>query len=157
ESIGSYESPINSNNQCESNHIIVMTDGEPTQDADSTSRSYVSAKTGRSCGTGADASTSYNCQAELAAWLYNDGNDVTNSNGVATRKSIKTWQVGFQMSDSSHDNMDNVANSGGTDFARQAQTVEDLTRAFVDILDLIDGQSRSISAPGIAVNTMNRF
>lgn len=154
-SSNNYESPINSANQCESNHIIVMTDGAPVSDADRTSRDYVKDQVGFTCATSTSASSSYSCQADLAKWLYNNGNDVGSATNPS-RKSIKTWQVGFQMS-SNRDNMDDVAKNGGTEFARQADSVEELTAAFVDILDLIDGQSRSISAPGIAVNTMNRF
>src|SRR5690606_28109193 len=140
----------------ESNHIIVMTDGAPVSDADRTSRDYVKNKVGFTCGTSTDASSSYSCQAALAKWLYNNGNDVGSATNPS-RKSIKTWQVGFQTSSSNHGDMDDVAKNGGTEFARQADSVEELTAAFVDILALIDGKSRSISAPGIADRKSTRL
>lgn len=151
ESDSRYESPINYKNQCESNHIIVMTDGAPTSDADSASRAYVASKTGASC------SGSYSCQKDLAEWLYNNGKDVLDKNGQVIRKPIKTWQVGFQMTASNLRSMGEIAAVGGTEKVYNAQTAEALASAFIDILDLIDGQSRSTAAPGVAVNTMNRF
>src|SRR5690606_42065540 len=48
QSDSSYDSPINMANQCESNHIIVMTDGAPTQDSDYNSVNNI---TGGSCST----------------------------------------------------------------------------------------------------------
>lgn len=154
-----YDSPVNMKNQCETNHIIVMTDGAPTSDVDSTSSSYVRNKAGtnKGCGTGTGVSNSYACQAALAEWLFNEGEDVEDNSGKVARKSIKTWQVGFQMSSSNHRNMDNVAEKGGTDFARQANNVNELTKAFIDILDLVDRDSRNISSPGVAVSAMNSF
>lgn len=151
ESDSRYESPINYKNQCESNHIIVMTDGAPTSDADSESRAYVASKTRASC------SGSYSCQKDLAEWLYNNGKDVLDKNGQVIRKPIKTWQVGFQMTASNLRSMGEIAAVGGTEKVYNAQTAEALASAFIDILDLIDGQSRSTAAPGVAVNTMNRF
>ncbi|WP_185267799.1 PilC/PilY family type IV pilus protein [Halopseudomonas xiamenensis] len=150
-SSSSYDSPINYNNQCESNHVIVMTDGEPVSDYDNASRDYARGKAGSNC------NSSYNCQKDLAKWLYNDGEDVLGSGGKVTRKPIKTWQVGFQMTSGNLKNMGEVASAGGTEKVYDAQTAEALAAAFIDILDLIDGQSRSISAPGVAVNTLNRF
>src|SRR5690606_26443141 len=59
-SASSYTSPINMNNQCESNHIIVMTDGAPTSDGDYSSISDI---TGSACATGSFSETkSYTCQ-----------------------------------------------------------------------------------------------
>lgn len=154
-----YDSPVNMKNQCETNHIIVMTDGEPTSDVDSTSSSYVRNKAGtnKGCGTGTGVSNSYACQAALAEWLFNEGEDVEDNSGKVARKSIKTWQVGFQMNSSNHGNMNKVAAKGGTDFARQANNVNELTKAFIDILDLVDRDSRNISSPGVAVSAMNSF
>lgn len=149
-----YQTPINMANQCESNHIIVMTDGAPTQDADYDS---VNAITGGSCSTtsGFDGSDhekrSFACQRDLAAYLQEES--------PQGKKPIQTWQIAFGVGSDSDEvkNMRKVAIAGGTEDVYYADDADSLAKTFIDILDLIDGQSRSISAPGIAVNTMNRF
>ncbi|MFT6635620.1 PilC/PilY family type IV pilus protein [Alcanivorax sp.] len=143
-----YDSPSNLNNQCESNHIIVMTDGDPTRDSDYGSVRNI---TGKNC------SGSYDCQADLAKWIYNDGEDVNGS-----RKSIKTWQValGVGKNSSQARNMKNVAEAGLGDPSaevRFADNADELAAEFKEILDLVDKDSRTLSSPGVAVNQMNRF
>lgn len=153
----SYTSPINMKNQCESNHIIVMTDGAPTSDGD---WSAVSNITGSSCASDNFTETkSFNCQVELAKFLNTDS-----PNG---KKRIQTWQVAFGISKGSTtaNRMENVAVAGGSEptvpkgsqYVRYAENAEELAKAFIDILDLIDEQVRSGAAPGVAVNTLNRF
>lgn len=153
-STNAYDSPINMANQCESNHIIVMTDGAPTQDTDYTSVNNI---TGGSCsatsgfdGTNAER-RSFACQRDLAKYLQGDS--------PRGKKPIQTWQIAFGVGADSNEvnNMRKVAVAGGTEDVYYADSAESLAKTFIDILDLIDGQSRSTSAPGIAVNTMNRF
>lgn len=138
----SYISPINMNNQCESNHIIVMTDGAPTSDTDYTSVSNIA---GGSC------NENWACQRALATFL--------NTDAPKGKKNIKTWQVAFGVGETSSTkkSMDAVAVAGGTGYARYADNAADLAKAFIDILNLIDEQVRSGAAPGVAVNTLNRF
>lgn len=153
-SSNSYDSPINMANQCESNHIIVMTDGAPTEDSDYDSINNI---VGGSCSStsGFDGSNaekrSFACQRDLAAYLQQES--------PRGKKPIQTWQIAFGVGADSNEvkNMRKVAIAGGTEDVHYADDAESLAKAFIDILDLIDGQSRSISAPGIAVNTMNRF
>lgn len=150
-----YDSPINMANQCESNHIIVMTDGAPTQDSDYSSVNNIA---GGSCSTtsgfhGDDdhEKRSFACQRDLAKYLQGES--------PRGKKPIQTWQIAFGVGSNSDEvkNMRKVAIAGGTEDVYYADDAESLAKTFIDILDLIDGQSRSISAPGIAVNTMNRF
>lgn len=156
-SVASYTSPINMKNQCESNHIIVMTDGAPTSDADWSSVSNI---TGSSCESGSFSETkSFNCQVALAEFL--------NTDAPKGKKRIQTWQVAFGITKGSTTakRMENVALAGGssptapkgTQYVRYAENAEELAKAFIDILDLIDEQVRSGAAPGVAVNTLNRF
>ena len=153
-SSGAYDSPINMSNQCESNHIIVMTDGAPTQDSD---HSKVTNISGGSChsasgffGTSHEKN-SFACQAKLAEFLQGES--------PKGKKPIKTWQIAFGVGKDSNEvkNIRKVAEAGGTDNVRYADDADELAQAFLDILDLIDKDSRSIAAPGVAVNTMNRF
>ena len=143
-----YDSPTNLKNQCESNHIIVMTDGDPTSDSDYSSVTKI---------TGGGCNGSYSCQAKLAKWLYNDDKDVEGS-----RKSVKTWQValGVGKNSSQARNMKNVAEAGLGDPSaevRFADNADELAAEFKEILDLVDKDSRTLSSPGVAVNQMNRF
>ncbi|MGM8933555.1 PilC/PilY family type IV pilus protein [Pseudomonas neustonica] len=149
-----YESPIDMSNQCESNHIIVMTDGAPTRDADYSSVNNI---VGGSCSStsGFDGSNdekkSFSCQRDLATFMQSES-----PNG---KKPIKTWQIAFGVGENSNEvkNMRRVAAAGGTEDVRYADDADELAAAFTDILDLIDDESRSMTAPGVAVNTMNRF
>lgn len=150
----SYDSPINMSNQCESNHIIVMTDGAPTQDSDHSKITNIS---GGSChstsgffGTSHEKN-SFACQAKLAEYLQGES--------PKNKKPVKTWQIAFGVGQNSDEvkNMRKVAKAGGTEDVYYADDADQLASAFLDILDLIDKDSRSISAPGVAVNTMNRF
>lgn len=142
-----YVSPINPLNQCDSNHIIVMTDGQPTSDSDYHS---VTNLTGGSC------YSSWECQRKLAAWLYNNGQSrPRNSNGWST-KSIQTWQVALGTQNVVGE-MDRVANSGGTGVARRANNVQELANEFLDILDLISKDMRSVTSAGVSMNQANRL
>lgn len=153
----SYVSPININNQCESNHIIVMTDGAPTQDTDYESVNNISGMSG-SCQYYTDGfygktseKRSYACQARLAEMLNGEGED--------KKKRIQTWQVALGVGESSDEvkNMGRVAKAGGSEDVRYADDAKSLAKAFTEILNLVDKDSRTLSSPGVAVNQMNRF
>ncbi|MEL0168734.1 MAG: PilC/PilY family type IV pilus protein [Pseudomonadaceae bacterium] len=134
---GRYVSPVNTNNQCETNHVILFTDGTPTV--------HDSSKvTVANCGRG----DSYSCQVAVAAVL----NSVGNSKGVP----IKTHNIGLYMGSTTLANMQEVSGAGGGE-TYDSDSAETLLEAFQSTLDLIDEDARSISAPGVAVNAMNRF
>lgn len=138
-----YSSPMELENQCETNHIIVMTDGDPTQDSDYSS---VRGLAGGSC------SSSYSCQVQLARWLMDSGR---NSKG----RSVRTWQVAFGVGANSSQvrNMTNVAIGGGTESVRLAANADQLAAEFNDILNLIAEESQTITSPGVSVNQNNRL
>lgn len=131
-----FVSPVNRANQCESNHIILFTDGAPSRD-DPEEVGLVS------CGD-----NSYACQVKIAAELN------SNSNSLGTP--IKTHNIGLYMGDTTLANMQSVSTAGGGE-TYDSDSAETLLEAFQSTLDLIDEDARSISAPGVAVNAMNRF
>lgn len=162
ESDNVYVTPINKKNQCESNHIIVMTDGAPTRDGDYSSVTNIA---GGSCSGSTsnffgstDERRSFACQTHLAKWLFNEGEDHL-VNGNLQRKSIKTWQIAFGVGTNSNEvkNMRQVAKAGGTDDVYYADDATSLGEALTSILDLVDSESRNISSPGVAVSAMNSF
>ncbi|OWL89877.1 PilC/PilY family type IV pilus protein [Halopseudomonas aestusnigri] len=131
-----FVSPVNTANQCESNHIILFTDGAPSGD-DPEDVGLVS------CGR-----NSYECQERIAAHL--------NSNSNRLNTPIKTHNIGLYMGASTLANMQAVSGAGGGE-TYDSDSAESLLEAFQETLDLIDEDARSISAPGVAVNAMNRF
>ena len=147
-----YESPMNLENQCESNHIVVMTDGAPTSDSDYDSVNDI---TGGNCGG------SWQCQRALARWLFDGGGNELN-------RSVKTWQVAFGISESSPQagNMLAVAKDGGTgptDDPEEpggvffADDADSLAGVFNEILTFVSEQSETITSPGVSVNQNNRL
>jgi type IV pilus assembly protein PilY1 len=131
-----FVSPVNTANQCESNHIILFTDGTPSGDDPS------------DVGLVTCNNNSYNCQVRIASHL--------NSNGNSLNTPIKTHNIGLYMGESTLANMQAVSTAGGGE-TYDSDSAETLLEAFQETLDLIDEDARSISAPGVAVNAMNRF
>ncbi|MCG8438372.1 MAG: hypothetical protein MI751_09850 [Pseudomonadales bacterium] len=123
---GNYVSPRNLSNQCESNHIVLFTDGEAND-------------VNLPCsGNG----SSYDCQRVISNYLHGNYD-------------ISTYNVGLYMDDN-RSNMESVS-TDGAEGTYTASDTESLASAFLDIFDLIDKRSRSIAAPGVAINQMNRF
>lgn len=137
---GKYVSPMNMKNQCESNYVIVMTDGAPSQNSDKLPSSLCSSATG-------SISSSYTCQEKTASYLNSDSN--------AMGRKVITSNIGLYMGNYK-DDMEGVSKAGGGQ-TYNAESAEQLAQAFIDELDLIDENSRSISSPGVAINQMNRF
>lgn len=126
DSAGRYVSPRNTANQCESNHIVLFTDGEAND-------------VNLPCG---GANSSYECQRIISNYLHSNFN-------------VSTYNVGLYMDDN-RANMEKVS-TDGKDGTFTASDTESLAAAFLEAFDLIDKQSRSIAAPGVAINQMNRF
>lgn len=147
-----YDSPMDMENQCESNHVVVMTDGEPTQDYDYESVRDI---------TGGYCNSTWSCQKEMASWLVDGGR---NHKG----RSVKTWQVAFGIDSSSSQAQDmlEVAKAGGTgptDDPEEpggvffADNADSLTKAFNEILAFVSEDSQTITSPGVSVNQNNRL
>ncbi|NLY58942.1 MAG: hypothetical protein GX071_10465 [Gammaproteobacteria bacterium] len=134
-----YVSPVNKANQCESNHIILFTDGRPSNNE------TVSFDGAVSC---SGSTGNYTCQTQIASRLNSEGNSL----GVK----VYTHNIGLYMGETTESNMKEVSDAGDG-ATHDSDSAESLLNAFLSTIDLIDAQSRSISAPGVAVNTMNRF
>ena len=130
-----YISPIDS--ECQSNNIVLLTDGEPTKDDNHTRA--IESLVGNCVG---------NCLDEIAGHIA--GNDVS---GRAGEQHINTYTVGFDLE---NDLLKNAAVKGGGEFylANDAETLQD---AFNAIVRKVMNTSTTFVAPGIAVNTFNRL
>lgn len=136
-----YTSPMNIANQCETNHIILFTDGTPNNDR-------LSDVTLANC-SGNSESNSYSCQQSIASSL--------NSSSNAKGRAIKTHNIGLYMgTGSTFVNMKSVSDAGGGE-TYSSDSAQSLLEAFQQTLKLISDDARSTAAPGVAVNTLNRF
>jgi len=134
---GKYVSPMNMENQCESNHVILFTDGTPSGNDNPGNQGFVN------CGS----KSSYDCQVQISSYLHSDAN--------AKKRKVKTYNIGLYMGNNEV-NMRKVS-TDGEEGTINADDGEQLLKAFSSIVDLIADNSRSFSAPGVAVNQMNRL
>ncbi|SDT92478.1 PilC/PilY family type IV pilus protein [Halopseudomonas salegens] len=132
----SYKSPIVEANQCESNHIILFTDGAPSGD-DPGDVDLVSCSGG-----------SYNCQVKIANYLNSDNN--------SANRQIKTHNIGLYMGDSTLNNMQSVSSAGGG-ATYNSDNAASLLLAFKQTLDLIADEANTMVSPGVAVSQSERF
>lgn len=134
---GKYISPIEL--ECQSNNIILLTDGEPTADTNH------NGEMGREIGT----SCSGNCLDEIAGYMKN--NDM--SAAYAGDQTVTTYTVGFDINDSL---LGKAATAGGGKYY-QANDAVQLAGAFDDIVRSVLETSSTFVAPGVAVNSFNRL
>ena len=134
----SYNSPVVE--ECQSGHIVVLTDGVPAGDT-----SIKNTLGGLNCDPH-DTYTSATCGVELAKHLATE-EQLPNLPGAHT---ITTHSIGFNLADTW---IEEVAGAGGGLY-RDAKSSEDLIKAFEDILDSVEVAS-SASAPSISVNAFN--
>ena len=132
----SYDSPSVQANQCESNHIILFTDGEPSGDSPSSVELV-------SCSSG-----SYNCQERIARHLNRENN--------AIGREIKTHNIGLYMGNSTLANMQSVSAAGGGS-TYNSDNADSLLLAFKQTLDLIADEASTMVSPGVAVSQSQRF
>lgn len=131
---GKYISPIVS---CESNNVILLTDGEPTQDTNHNST------IGKTVGT-----CSGNCLDEIAKYMYE--NDIHSLSGD---QKVRTYTVGFHTNQAL---LSDAANKGGGKYYL-ADDTDSLKSAFTEIVREVMSTNATFVSPGIAVNTFNRL
>ena len=134
---GNYVSPMNMQNQCESNHVILFTDGAPSSNDKPGNQGFVN------CGNNG----SYDCQEKISDYLFSDSN--------AKSRKVKTYNIGLYMGNNESSMRD--VSTDGVDGTINAEDSEELIKAFSKIIDLISENSRTFSSPGVAVNQMNRL
>jgi type IV pilus assembly protein PilY1 len=136
---GTFKSPIEL--ECQSNNIILLTDGEPTSDTNHNSE--IRAEIGANC--------SGNCLDEIAGYIKN--NDMLTSARFPGDQTITTYTVGFQINDSL---LADTATAGGGKYY-PANDAQALAVAFKDVFRTVLETSSTFVAPGVAVNSFNRL
>lgn len=138
-----YITPIN--DSCQSNHIVLLSDGSPTGEPNIVT-TRVESLIGSSC---ASTSSSKRCGVELLSYLK--GNDQSTS--VAGMQDITTYTIGFNFTSQW---MKDLAQAGGGSFY-EASSSSSLVDAFNKILGEILKVDTSFVSPGATVNQFNRL
>ncbi len=136
-----YVSPMT--DVCQSNHIVMLSDGQPTS---SSAISKVKSLIGTSsCVDRGDGT----CGEELATYLKNN-DQTTNIPGM---QDVSTYTIGFNFTS---DWMKDVAAAGGGNFY-EADSSAQLVDAFNNILSEILKVDTTFVSPGATVNQFNRL
>lgn len=163
DSDGTYKSPIT--NECQANHIVFLTDGDPTRDTLSTSKlSKLSGYSDMSCASTKETTTEGNktiidgnCLDRLAEWAYN--NDVAKEPGSAHagKQTITTNTISFGdgISQYAIDMLKRTAKKGGGSFY-EAQNPNELVGQFNKIVAKVLSRNTTFSSPAVSVNAFNR-
>ena len=134
---------------CAKNYNVLLTDGQPTQDADApglvpTLPNFAGALGRSSCTFNAEG----DCLDDVAEYLATEDIDP----GMAGTQRVITHTIGFTIDLPIL--RDTAVASGGQYFL--ADDVETLTKTLLAIIANINDRSLSFSAPAVSVNTFNR-
>ena len=149
-----YISPITS--ACQSNHIVLLTDGQannnhqPTRDA---INAWTSGWKGRDCQSDSNSS-SQKCSRDLVEWLANTDQypAVEGYDNV-----INTHTIAFNLDDrQARDYLQELASLGGGLY-KDAETAADLAGVFDEIIRSVLDQNATFVSPGATINQFNRL
>lgn len=154
----SYTSPMQE--RCQRNYIIIMTDGEPTEDKDSklASASYINNDAiGDYDNDGADpgsySSNGSDYLDDVAKYLYeNDCHPALGDGTSFDKQNIITYTIGFQLT---HELLQDTATNGGGEYYT-ATNYSELSEAFFHIMSSISEENAVFVAPVVPISRMNR-
>lgn len=152
-----YKTPIKADNQCSANYVFALTDGEPTETASVGENS--SGVLGASCPTSTSTypywgssgyRSTWQCMQAVADWGLSP-----DKNQIGAR--VRTSTVFFGKSDTNTvNNLTRVAKVGGGAYYSAGSEAELVRAISQTVSDLLDANG-SITAPGVAVNQLNRL
>ena len=154
-----YTSPMQE--RCQKNYIIIMTDGQSTQDIDSrlTGTPYINGDIigdydGDHSGSEADyADDGSDYLDDVAKYLYENDCHTTLGDGTSfDKQKITTYTIGFKTSQQLLQNT--AANGGGEYFT--ADNISELAMSFEQILTAISEENAVFVAPVVPISRMNR-
>jgi type IV pilus assembly protein PilY1 len=154
-----YTSPMQE--RCQKNYIIIMTDGQSTQDIDSrlTDTDYINGdKIGDYDNDHSGPETDYADDGsdyldDVAKYLYENDINLTLGDGTSfDKQNIVTYTIGFKTSQQLL--QDTATNGGGEYFT--ADNISDLALAFDEILSAISEENAVFVAPVVPISRMNR-
>lgn len=142
-----YKSPVEL--ECQANHIVLLTDGEPTWDYNhnSTMRSELGVDACKSIRDGSGYNVQ-NCLPQIAQYMYEG--DISSFDGT---QRVITNTVGFQ---TDQELLSETAEKGGGEYylANDADELED---AFFAIVREVLSTNTTFSSPGVSVNNFNQL
>ncbi len=151
---GHWVSPVT--DECQSNHIVLFSDGAPTQDdeVNTTIKTMLgtlpSGDFPNDTYFSASCSGHGGCAEELAYTLHNDDN-ADHLDGTQT---ITVHTIGGFIGGRDQDRMNDIAHYGGG-IAQQGASSEELREALTKVFDSISSTSGAFSSPALAVNAYN--
>jgi len=148
-SSGTYKSPVSAT--CQKNHIILLTDGEPTNDSSANSRIKQNI-TGMTLpdGLSSSCSGSGDCMDELAYWMRN----TDQSSSFVGEQAITTYTIGGFDLANGVELLKRTAKWGGGQYYEANDTTglaSALESIFLDIL----ATDSTFTAPAVSVNAFN--
>ena len=160
-----YISPIE--DKCQSNNIILFTDGEASAD---TSRDYdirnlisnsdiEDSLFDSSKGLTKNCSGNGQCAEELALYMRENPHTIQDSNGkTVTARPVKTYTIGGFFPDGSPTikYLENLAEAGGGIF-QKANDATSLSDVLIETFEKISADTVSYSAPALSINAFNSF
>ena len=156
---GTYTSPMQE--RCQKNYIIIMTDGQSTQDIDSrlTDTDYINGdKIGDYDNDHSGSEDDYSDDGsdyldDVAKYLYeNDCNPILGDGTAFDKQNIVTYTIGFK---TSHQLLQDTATNGGGEYFT-ADNISELAMAFDQILMAISEENAVFVAPVVPISRMNR-
>jgi len=153
-----YTSPMQE--RCQKNYVIIMTDGQPTEDLNAklTSGTYLNNDTigdydndGNDPGTYANNGSDY--LDDVAKYLYENDCHPTLGDGTSfDKQNITTYTIGFQLN---HQLLQDTASNGGGEYYT-ATNYSELSEAFYQIMSSISEENAVFVAPVVPISRMNR-
>lgn len=142
-----YRSPILAEDECSANYIFLLTDGEPANNG--SVKENTEAITSEVCtGSNNTIQKNWDCMKKLAEYNVRQNNRIN--------KPIRTNTVILGPLDSARTNMQAIATLGQGQFYEATNTGA-LVNAISRTIDEAASRSGTISAPGVAVNQINRI
>lgn len=145
----SYQSPITA--QCQKNYIVLLTDGEPTDDNSADERITGLPDFSRLVGSGCAEDGNGRCLDEMAEYLF----EKDFSTELEGTQNVVTYTIGFGPEVAGSGRLARVAQRGGGQ-SFSASNVTDLTAALQNIFGEIVQTSSTFTAPAVAVNAFSR-
>jgi len=143
--------------QCEQDYIVMMTDGEPTNDTNA--HTYINALPDYRNDLGTLIAVSCSggngvCMPQLAGYMYHtdlgvDPGDSSHAKYVDDLQRIVTYTIGFT---TQQPLLQETATAGGGQYF-EASDADSLTSAFSSIFSEITASSVSFTAPGVGTST----
>jgi len=131
---------------CQSNHIVMLTDGAPTAN---NSRAKIRTLIGKSSCT--VDSGNEGCGRDLTYFLAN--NDQNTTTPLGGNQYVNTHTIGLNLSSTF---LSELASRGGGLY-RSANTAAEVVTAFSEILNSVISDPSSFVAPSLSVNAFNRL